>query len=165
MAAKKTEAKATKAGGASNQPKAKSSGKRVPAKRPVLLSGDNPQIAKGEGDGPVREYLDALPGWKGAIARRLDALVARAVPKVHRAVKWNSPMYSTGGSERFLSLHAFNNFMRVTFFRGTLLEPVPPGASKQQDVRYYDVREHDDIDEQQFLAWVRAASRLPGVKL
>lgn len=134
-------------------------------KRPVLLSGDNPQIAKGEGDAPVRAYLDALPGWKGDVARRLDALVARAVPRVHRAVKWNSPMYSTGGSERFLSMHAFANFMRVTFFRGALLDPIPPGPSKQQDVRYYDVREHDEIDEAQFVAWARAASKLPGLKL
>lgn len=133
--------------------------------RPRLLSGDNPQITKGEGDAPVREYLDALPGWKGDIGRRLDTLIARAVPTVHRAVKWNSPLYSTGGSERFLSLHAFTNFMRVAFFRGALLSPLPPGPSKQGETRYFDVRQHDDLDEKQFIAWVTQASKLPGVKL
>ena len=133
--------------------------------RPRLLSGENPQIAKGEGDAPVQQYLDALPGWKGALGRRLDALIARAVPKVHRAVKWNSPMYSTGGTQRFLSMHAYANYMRVAFFRGALLRPLPPGPSKQKDVRYFDVREHDDLDEAQFIAWVRQASKLPGEKL
>jgi hypothetical protein len=167
MAAKKKSAQRLRMGQTSARGTMRSPEVTSPASAggPRLLSGDNPQIAKGEGDAPVREYLAALPGWKGDIGRRLDALIERAVPKVHRAVKWNSPMYSAAGSERFLSLHAYTNFMRVAFFRGALLRPLPPGASKQGDTRYFDVRQDDDLDEAQFIAWVKQARKLPGLKL
>jgi hypothetical protein len=138
---------------------------RKPAK-PKLLSGDNPQIAKGYGVAPVRAYIDAIPGWKQDVARRLDALVVRAVPRVRKAVKWNSPFYGAGGESEgwFLSFHCFKNYVKVVFFRGTSLKPVPPGESKQREVRYLDIRE-GELDEKQFTAWVKQASRLPGVRV
>ena len=126
-----------------------------------LLSGDNPQIAKGDGDAPVQAYLAAVPGWKGDMARRLDALIVQAVPGVRKAVKWNSPFYGIEGQGWFLSYHCFANYVKVTFFRGTALKPVPPGESKTPDTRYYDVRE-GELDEQQFVKWVKQAAKLPG---
>lgn len=135
------------------------------AKKPVLLSGDNPQIAKGYGDAPVRAYIAAIPGWKRDLAHRLDALIARAVPNVRKAVKWNSLFYGVEeGDVWFLSFHCFTAYIKVTFFRGTSLEPVPPGASKVKNVRYLDVRE-GELDEAQFAAWVKQASKLPGEKM
>src|SRR5689334_16965290 len=118
---------------------AKKSRKKAPAigGAPKLLSGGNPQIAKGEGDAPVQAYLAAAPGWKGDVGRRLDTLITRAVPQVRKAVKWNSPFYGAKGDEGWmLSFHCFTNFVRVAFFRGALLKPIPRGASKVKDVRY-----------------------------
>ena len=132
---------------------------------PRLLSGGNPQIAKGEGDGPVQAYIAAMPGWKRAVGERLDALVTRAVPGVRKAVKWNSPFYGAGGEGWFLSFHCFTKYVKVAFFRGTSLRPEPPGESKQKDVRYLDLHEHDEVDEAQIIDWVRQASKLPGVKM
>ena len=132
------------------------------AAKPVLLSGGNPQIAKAEGDAPVQAYIAAMPGWKGDVGRRLDALVARTVPGVRKAVKWNSPFYGVEGQGWFLSFHCFAKYVKVTFFRGASLRPVPPGASKQNDVRYLDIREADAIDEALVADWIRQASRLPG---
>jgi hypothetical protein len=130
---------------------------------PVLLSGGNPQIAKGDGDAPVRAYIAAMPGWKRAIGRSLDALIARTVPGVRRAVKWNSPFYGAESDAGwFLSFHCFTSYVKVTFFRGASLRPVPPGESKHKHVRYLDIRERDEIDEVQLAAWVRQASELPG---
>ena len=142
---------------------AKSNGSAASA-QPVLLSGGNPQIAKGYGDAPVQAYIAAMPGWKGEIGRRLDALVTRAVPKVRKAVKWNSPFYGVEEDVWFLSFHCFTNYIKVTFFRGASLRPVPLGESKHKDVRYYDIRE-GQLDEAQFVDWVKQASQLPGEKM
>ena len=133
--------------------------------QPVLLSGGNPQIAKGYGDAPVQAYIAAMPGWKSAVGRRLDALIARAVPGVRKAVKYNSPLYGVEGQDWFLSLHVFTKYIKVAFFRGAALRPVPPGASKQKHVRYLDIHEDTPLDELQFSAWVKQASQLPGERL
>ena len=134
-------------------------------RKTVLLSGGNPQIAKAEGDAPVRAYIAAMPGWKRSIGRRLDAIVTRTVPRVHKAVKYNSPFYGIEGHGWFLSFHCFTNYVKVTFFRGASLMPVPPGASKHKTVRYLDLRKDDEIDEAQFAIWVKQASRLPGERM
>lgn len=141
--------------------------KTKPAKpsKPKLLSGGNPQIAKGYGNAPVKAYIAAMPGWKSAVGHRLDALITRTVPGVHKAVKYNSPLYGIEGQGWFLSFHVFTNYVKVAFFRGTSLRPVPPGTSKQKDVRYLDIDEDDKLDEAQFTAWVKQASQLPGVKM
>ncbi|MDC7683363.1 DUF1801 domain-containing protein [Asticcacaulis sp. BYS171W] len=131
---------------------------------PVLLSGGNPQIAKGHGDAPVQAYIDAMPGWKQDIGRRLDALIVAAVPEVQKAVKWNTPFYGLDGEGWFVAFHCFTHYVKVTFFQGVSLTPVPPGKSKQANVRYLDVRE-GALDEAQFTDWVKQASRLPGEKL
>lgn len=130
-----------------------------------LLSGGNPQIAKGDGDGPVQAYIAAMPGWKRAIGALLDALVVRTVPGVRKAVKWNSPFYGADREGWFLSFHCFAKYVKVAFFRGAELEPQPPGASKQKDVRYLDIREGEAIDERQLEDWIGQASKLPGVKM
>lgn len=130
----------------------------------VLLSGGNPQIAMGTGDAPVQAYIAAMPGWKRDAGRRLDALIARAVPGVAKAVKWNSPFYGVEDGAWFLSFHCFAKYIKVAFFRGASLRPAPPGASKQKDVRYLDIYE-DQLDEAQFTAWVKQASRLPGERM
>ena len=131
----------------------------------VLLSGGNPQIAKGYGDGPVQAYIAAMPGWKSAVGSVLDALIERAVPGVSKAVKWNSPFYGLEGDGWFLSFHCFTKYLKVAFFRGSSLQPMPPGQSKQKDVRYLDIYENDRIDEEQFIDWVKQASRLPGERM
>ena len=130
----------------------------------VLLSGGNPQIAKGYGDAPVQAYIAAMPGWKRDLGRRIDALIERVVPGVSKAIKWNSPFYGIEGDGWFLSLHCFTGYVKVTFFRGTSLLPVPPGKSKHPEVRYLDIRE-DDFDEAQFALWVEQASKMPGERL
>ena len=135
------------------------------AAKPALLAGGNPQIPKGEGDGPVQAYIAAMPGWKRDVGRSLDALIVRAVPKVHKAVKWNSPFYGLEGEGWFLNFHCFAKYVKVAFFRGTSLRPVPPGESKHPEVRYLDIRESDEIDDAQLAAWVKQASKLPGERL
>ncbi|OJU41853.1 MAG: histidine kinase [Alphaproteobacteria bacterium 65-37] len=135
------------------------------AATPRLLSGGNPQIAKGDGDRPVQAYIAAMPGWKRDIGRRLDKLIERSVAGVHKAVKWNSPFYGVEGQGWFLSFHCFTRYVKVAFFRGTSLRPIPPGASKSGDTRYLDIHEDDAFDEAQVAAWVRQASRLPGERL
>lgn len=138
---------------------------RKPVAKPALLSGGNPQIAKGDGDAPVQAYIAAMPGWKRDVGRHLDALVTRAVPGVHKAVKWNSPFYGAGNAEGwFLSFHCFTKYVKVTFFRGTSLRPLPPGESKHKEVRYIDIHE-GALDDAQFVAWVKQASQLPGERL
>ena len=134
------------------------------ATKPKLLSGDNPQIAKGRGAAPVRAYIAAIPGWKRDVARRLDALIARTIPGVRKAVKWNSPFYGVEDGAWFLSFHCYTNYIKVTFFRGASLRPRPPGESKQKEVRYLDVRE-GQLDEAQFVDWVEQASQLPGERM
>jgi len=128
----------------------------------VLLAGGNPQIAKADGNAPVQAYIAAMPGWKRAIGKRLDKLIVRNVPDVRKAVKWNSPFYGVEGQGWFLSFHVFTRYVKVTFFRGTSLKPVPPGASKHKDVRYLDIHEDDELDETQMAAWVKQAAALPG---
>ena len=136
-----------------------------PAKKkaaPTLLSGGNPQIPKGEGDGPVQDYIAAMPGWKSDVGRRLDALIVRTVPGVQKAVKWNSPFYGVAGQGWFLDFHTFTKYIKVAFFRGTSLRPVPPGESKNKEVRYLDIHEDDELDEAQLSSWIRQAAALPG---
>jgi hypothetical protein len=135
------------------------------AAKPALLAGGNPQIAKADGDAPVQAYIAAMPGWKRDLGRRLDALIARTVPGVRKAVKWNSPFYGIEGQGWFLSFHCFTKYVKVTFFRGTSLRPVPPGESTHKEVRYLDIREHGRLDEAQLAAWVKQASLLPGERM
>ena len=132
------------------------------AAKPTLLAGGNPQIAKADGDAPVQAYIAAMPGWKRDVARRLDALIVRTVPGVRKAVKWNSPFYGVDGQGWFLSFHTFTNYVKVTFFRGASLRPVPPGESKHKEVRYVDIRQNDQVDEAQMAMWIRQAAALPG---
>ena len=135
------------------------------AAKPILLAGGNPQIAKANGNAPVQAYIAAMPGWKSKVGRRLDALIARTVPRVHKAVKWNSPFYGVEGQGWFLGIHCFTKYIKVAFFRGASLRPLPPGESKQKDVRYLDIHEDDKLDEAQFAAWVEQASKLPGERM
>ena len=129
---------------------------------PALLAGGNPQIAKADGDSPVQAYIAAMPGWKRAVGRRLDALITRAVPGVCKAVKWNTPFYGVEGLCWFLGFHCLTKYVKVAFLRGASLRPVPPGESKQKEVRYLDIQEDDTLDEAQFVSWVKQASQLPG---
>ena len=128
----------------------------------VLLSGGNPQIAKAEGDAPVQAYIAAMPGWKRDVGKRLDALIVRNVRSVRKAVKWNSPLYGIEGQGWFLGIQCFTKYVKVAFFRGASLRPVPPGESKQKEVRYLDIREGDELDEAQMADWVKQAAALPG---
>lgn len=128
----------------------------------VLLSGGNPQIAKGYGDAPVQAYIAAMPGWKSDVGRRLDAIIERAVPGVRKAVKWNSPLYEVDGRGWFLGIHCFTNYVKVAFFRGASLRPVPPVASKDKDTRYVHIHEDDELDEELMARWITQASELPG---
>jgi hypothetical protein len=138
---------------------------RKAAAKPALLSGGNPQIAKGDGDAPVQAYIAAMPGWKRDVGRQIDALIVRTVPGVHKAVKWNSPFYGVADRGWFLAFHCFTRYVKVTFFRGMSLRPIPPGESKHKEVRYLDIREDAELDEVQLAAWVKQASQLPGEKL
>jgi hypothetical protein len=135
------------------------------AAKPILLAGGNPQIAKADGDAPVQAYIAAMPGWKSEVGRRLDALIVRTVPGVRKAVKWNSPFYGIEDQGWFLSFHCFTKYVKVAFFRRASLRPLPPGASKQKDVRYLDIHEDDQLDEAQLAAWVKQASQLPGERM
>jgi hypothetical protein len=135
------------------------------AAKPTLLAGGNPQIAKGEGDAPVQAYIAAMPGWKSEVGRQLDALIVRTVPGVRKAVKWNSPFYGVEGKGWFLSFHCFTKYVKLAFFRGTSLQPMPPVESKSQDTRYFHINESDAFDEAQLAAWVKQASELPGAKM
>ena len=132
------------------------------AAKPALLAGGNPQTAKGEGDAPVQAYIAAMPGWKCDVGRRLDALIVRTVPGVRKAVKWNSPFYGVEGRGWFLNFHCFTEYVKVAFFRGTSLRPVPPGESKHKEVRYLDIHEDDPLDEKQLATWIKQAASIPG---
>jgi hypothetical protein len=135
------------------------------AAEPVLLSGGNPQIAKGYGDAPVQAWIAAAPGWKSEAARRLDALIDRTVPDVRKAVKWNSPLYGMEEGSWFLGVHVFAKYIKLAFFRGASLDPMPPVGSKQKDVRYFHIHEDDPLDEAQLADWIQQASRLPGERM
>jgi hypothetical protein len=159
--------KATKPAASKAAAKAAKPRKAAPkseAGEPVLLSGGNPQIAKGYGDAPVQAYIAAMPGWKRDVGRRLDALIVRTVPGVRKAVKWNSPFYGMEDDVWFLSFHVFARYVKVTFFQGASLRPQPAGKSKYEAVRYLDIHE-GQLDEAQFAAWVKQASQLPGERL
>jgi hypothetical protein len=132
---------------------------------PRLLAGGNPQIPKADDDAPVQDYIAAMPEWKRDVGRRLDALIVRTVPGVRKAVKWNSPFYGVEGQGWFLGIHCFTNYVKVAFFRGASLRPVPPGESRSRDTRYLDIHEGDPIEESQLAAWVKQASQLPGEKM
>ena len=132
------------------------------AKPVKLLSGGNPQIAKADGDAPVQAYIAAMPGWKSDLGKRLDALIVRTVPDVRKAVKWNSPLYGVEGRGWFLSFHVFTRYVKVAFFQGASLRPVPPGPSKDKNMRYIDIYEDDELDEAQMAKWVKQAAALPG---
>lgn len=138
---------------------------RIQGEKPKLLSGGNPQIAKGDGDAVVQDYIAAMPGWKGDIGRRLDEIIVRIVPKVQKAVRWNTPFYGIDGQGWFLGFHCITKYIKVTFFRGASLCPVPPIESKQSEVRYYHIFEEEKIDEELFSGWILQASKLPGEAL
>ncbi|MDX1964149.1 MAG: DUF1801 domain-containing protein [Pirellulales bacterium] len=171
-AAKSTSFKATKTKSGSDAQPAKSTRPGKPAQpaklQPnengvVLLSGGNPQIAKGDGDAPVQAYIAAMPGWKSDLGRRLDALIVKHVPHVKKAVRWNSPFYGIEGQGWFLSFHVLTKYVKVTFFKGLSLNPIPPGGTpKSQEARWLDIYEKDVLDEEQMARWVRQAAALPG---
>ena len=142
----------------------KAAAKRTRAK-PTLLSGGNPRIAKADGDAPVQAYIAAMPGWKRDVGRRLDACIVRTVPGVHKAVKWNTPFYGIEGQGWFLGIHCFTKYIQLAFFRGASLRPLPPGESKQKEVRYLHIYEDGQLDEVQFADWVKQASQLPGERM
>lgn len=133
-----------------------------PASKPRLLSGGNPQIAKADGDEPVQAYIAAMPGWKSDAGRRLDALITRAVPDVKKAVKWNSPLYGIAGRGWFVGVHCFAKYIKVAFFNGTALTPMPPVESKDKNARYFHIHEGDELDEAQLARWMKQASKLDG---
>jgi len=135
---------------------------RQVAAKPTLLSGGNPQIAKADGDAPVQAFIAAMPGWKRDVGRRLDALIMSSAPGARKAIRWNSPFYGMKGRGWFLSFHCFAKYVKVAFFRGTSLRPLPPGESKQKEVRYLDIHKNDRLDEALIGGWVKQASRLPG---
>lgn len=152
-----------KAAVARNATATKKSRTATKAARPVkLLSGGNPQMAKADGDAPVQAYIAAMPGWTRAVGKRLDALIARNVPNVRKAIKWNSPFYGIEGQGWFLSFHVFTRYVKVTFFNGASLRPLPPGESKHKDLRYLDIHEDDQLDEAQLATWVKQAAAIPG---
>jgi hypothetical protein len=143
----------------------RASGGRRRAKAPndaPLLSGGNPQIGMADGDAAVQAYIASMPGWKRDVGKRLDVLIVRSVPDVQKAVKWNSPFYGIEGQGWFLSFHTFTRYVKVAFFRGMSLRPLPPGESKSRDTRYIDLHEGDQLDETQIAIWVRQAAALPG---
>lgn len=140
-------------------------GPKPAAGEPVLLSGGNPQIAKGYGDEPVQAYITAMPGWKHDVGQRLDALIVESVPEVAKAVKWNSPFYGVERDRWFLSFHCMTQYIKIAFFRGAALDPTPPVSSKQEQVRYLHIFEDGAFDEAQFRDWVKQASQLPGEKM
>ena len=127
-----------------------------------LLSGGNPQIPKGYGDAPVQAYIAAMPGWKSAVGARIDALIVRTIPNLRKAVKWNSPFYGVDGQGYFMGLHVFSRYIKLAFFEGVSLTPLPPGPSKDPKTRYLNIHEGDDLDEAQLTDWVRQAAALPG---
>jgi hypothetical protein len=139
----------------------KTTAKRI-ATKPKLLSGGNPQIAMADGDAPVQAYIAAMPGWKSDVGKRLDALIVRSVPNLRKAVKWNSPFYGVEGQGWFLGVHVYTRYVKVAFFRGASLKPLPPGLSKDKNTRYLDIHQGDELDEAQFAKWVKQAAALPG---
>lgn len=151
--------------GSIDQTGAASTGSTSPASGPKLLSGGNPQIPKGDGDAPVQAYIDAMPGWKSEVGRKLDDLITCTVPNVRKAVKWNSPFYGAGDDGWFLSFHCFDRYIKVAFFRGQSLDPTPPVSSKNQDTRYVHLEEGGTLDKALLKRWIEQASHLPGERM
>lgn len=145
----------------SAKPASRATSKKDQSTGVVLLSGGNPQIAKGDGDAPVQAYIAAMPGWKQDVGRYLDALIVRTVPRVTKAVKWNTPFYGLEGKGFFLGFHCLTKYVKVSFFQGASMKPIPPGESKQKDVRYLDIYENDKPDEKLLAGWIKQASELP----
>jgi hypothetical protein len=144
------------------KPRAAKPRSRVVKGKPTLLAGGNPQIAKADGDAPVNAFIAGMPGWKRDVGRRLDALIVRSVPNVRKAVKWNSPFYGIEGQGWFLSFHCYTRYVKVAFFRGASLRPLPPGESKTEETRYLDIHEDGTLEEAQLATWIRQAAALPG---
>ncbi|CAN5501522.1 DUF1801 domain-containing protein [soil metagenome] len=147
------------------KPAATMSNARTKTAKPKLLAGGNPQVAKADGDAPVQAFIAAAPGWKGDVARRLDALIVRNVPNVQKAVRWNTPFYGIEGDGWFIGFHLTAKYVKVAFFRGASLTPMPPGESTQKFVRYLHIHEKDLIDEKQLTSWIKQASKLPGATM
>jgi hypothetical protein len=143
-------------------PRSTKTSARKSTANPVLLSGGNPQIAKADGDAPVQAYIAAMPGWKSAVGRRLDALIVRTVPGVRKAVRWNTPFYGVEGQGWFLGFNCLTRYVKVTFFRGTSLRPLPPVESRTRETRYFHIFEDDVLDEKQLVSWIRQAASIPG---
>ena len=136
--------------------------KNKPVSKPKLLSGGNPQVAKADGDAPVQAYIDAMPDWRQEIGRRLDKVITKTIPSVRKAIRWNSPFYGIEGKGWFVCFHTYTNYVKVTFFKGTLLRPIPPGESKDKQVRYLDIRKDDKTTDEQLASWIQQAAALPG---
>lgn len=168
MRKKKASTKSTKAASkhakkraaTKNRSRASAATSKLPKTKPRLLSGGNPQVAKADGDAPVQAYIAAIPGWKRDVAQRLDEIIARTVPHARKAVKWNSPFYGVEGQGWFVSFHVFTNYVKVTFFRGTSLNPAPMGGSSKE-ARWIDIHEHD-LNESQLTKWIKQAAAIPG---
>ncbi|MFM7539989.1 MAG: DUF1801 domain-containing protein [Planctomycetota bacterium] len=127
------------------------------------LSGGNPQVPKGDGEAPVQEYISRMPGWKRDLGARIDAMITRLVPEVRKAVRWNSPFYGAGADGWFVSFHVFTHYVKVTFFKGLALDPLPPGGTERSgEARWIDLRENDPIDDDLMESWIRQAAGLPG---
>ena len=152
--------KSTSKAGRSGTPGSKGRGATAKDQQVRLLAGGNPQIAKADGDAPVQAYIAAMPGWKRDLGKRLDTLIVHTVPGVRKAVKWNSPFYGVEGQGWFVAFHVFTNYVKVTFFNGTSLRPVPPGGTSKE-ARWIDIHQ-DDLDEAKMAAWVKQAAALPG---
>ena len=109
----------------------------------------------------VAAFIGALPGWKREVATRIDRIIEREVPDVRRAVKWHAPFYGVEGQGWFASISPLSKAIKLTFTRGTALDPMPPGGTRD-DSRWLDLDSVDALDEDQLAAWVRQAAALPG---
>jgi hypothetical protein len=135
------------------------------SEKPVLLSGGNPQIPKGDGDKPVQAFIAAMPEWKNEVGRKLDTIIEKVVPGVTKKVRWNTPFYGVGDGTSFIAFHCMTKYIKVAFFKGVDLVPQPPEKSKQENVRYFHIYESGIFDEEQVANWVNQASQLPGEKI
>lgn len=133
----------------------------MPPPHPVALSGGNPQVPKGDGEAPVRYFIEHMPGWQQNVGAKLDALIEQHVPGVQKAVRWNTPFYGVPDQGWFLGFHCFAKYVKITFLRGSALNPLPPVASKDSNVRYLHIEE-SGFDDVQLAAWIRQAAAAPG---
>ncbi|HSC81680.1 MAG TPA: DUF1801 domain-containing protein [Chitinolyticbacter sp.] len=84
------------------------------------------------------------------------------MPNVQKAVRWNTPFYGIAGEGWFLAYHCLSKYVKVAFLNGTLLQPVPPIASRHEGTRYMHLHEGDQLDEALLLSWIRQAAAVPG---